>query len=331
MRTQEERENVLKLREDGKTYAEIVRATGISNKCVRDICNGKIPQILPAKQKRIVEMQSFKSKGHTAKEVAERFGVSYAYARKKCSGVNPVRRNQKTTFDEEREYVEQFLHGRFSYVGGFVDSDHKVTIKCETCGHVFEHSMVSIRHGAVTICPACVERKKKEQQERIAAEKAERERISKENRERKRRDQERERDARKRTAVCPECGISFITYKPRAVCCSPECSKRRANSRHDKRIAKDKRIDKITVKELYKKDAGICWICGGKCNLDDYITRDGTIICGDNYPSIDHIVPVCEGGADAWNNVRLAHRGCNLARYLREKSSAMLPPQAEIG
>lgn len=280
-------------------------------------------------QTELCEMFGLKNIAH----ICKRYGVGGKLSDRKPSVYRGWSKNQykKETFDEEREYVEQFLHGRFSYVGGFVDSEHKVTIKCETCGHVFEHSMVSIRHGAVTICPACIERKKKEQQERIVAEKAERERISKENRERKRRDQERERAARKRTTVCPECGKLFITYKANKVCCSPECTKHRANSRHDRRIAKDKRIDKITVKELYKKDAGICWICGGKCNLDDYITRDGTIICGDNYPSIDHIVPVCEGGADAWDNVRLAHRGCNLARYLREKSSALRPPQAENG
>ena len=274
--------------------------------------------------------------GYSFGKIAKAFNLSNKRIRQICEQrgavYNPcVNQYKKQSAAEEKTYVESFLNGSFLYVCGFVDSEHKVTIKCATCGHVFERSMVSIRHGAVTICPACVERKKKEQQERIAAEKAERERISKENRERKLRDQESERAGRKRTAVCQECGKLFITYRANAICCSPECTKHRANSRHDKRIAKDKRIDKITVKELYKKDAGICWICGGKCNLDDYITRDGTIICGDNYPSIDHIVPVCEGGADAWDNVRLAHRRCNLARYLREKSSALLPPQAEIG
>lgn len=280
-------------------------------------------------QTELCEMFGLKGIAH----ICKRYGVGGKLSDRKPAVYRGWSKNQykKETFDEEREYVEQFLHGRFSYVCGFADSEHKVTIKCETCGHVFERSMVSIRHGRVTICPVCDERKKKEQQERIEAEKAEQKRIAAENRERKHRDQEQARAERKRTAVCPECGISFITYKSRAICCSPECSKHRANSRHDKRIAKDKRIDKITVKELYKKDAGICWICGGKCNLDDYITRDGTIICGDNYPSIDHIVPVCEGGADAWDNVRLAHRGCNLARYLREKSTALLPPKAENG
>ena len=324
MKTQKERENVLELREAGNTYAEIVRITGISYSCVWNICNGKNPQALPAKQKRIAEMQAFKSQGHTAKEVAERFGVSESYATEKCIGINPICRNQhkKTTFDEERKYVESFLHGRFSYIGGYIDCDHDVTIKCNTCGHVFERSMITIRKKNKATCPVCYEAEQKAEQERRAAERAEQKRTEQEERERqgeqRRHDKEIERLARKRTAVCPECGKEFITFNRRAVCCSQECTRHRGNRKHDKRIAKAKRIDNITVKELYKKDAGICWICGGKCNLDDYITRGGTIICGDYYPSVDHIVPVCNGGEDAWSNVRLAHRRCNLERYLRE-------------
>ena len=231
-----------------------------------------------------------------------------------------VYRNQhkKTTFDEERKYVESFLHGRFSYIGGYIDCDHDVTIKCNTCGHVLERSMITIRKKNKATCPVCYEAEQKAERERRAAEAAEQKRIAEENRERRQHEREIERLAKTRVVKCSECGKEFETVRENAVTCSPECRRHRANSRHDKRIAKDKRIDKITVNELYKKDAGICWICGGKCNLDDYITRDGTIICGDYYPSVDHIVPVCNGGEDAWSNVRLAHRRCNLERYLRE-------------
>ena len=77
----------------------------------------------------------------------------------------------------------------------------------------------------------------------------------------------------------------------------------------------------ITVKALYERDNGLCWLCGKRCDMNDYETReDGTIVCGENYPSVDHIIPVCEGGKDTWDNVRLAHRGCNAKRYWEEAS-----------
>jgi 5-methylcytosine-specific restriction endonuclease McrA len=34
----------------------------------------------------------------------------------------------------------------------------------------------------------------------------------------------------------------------------------------------------------------------------------------DEYGSIDHVLPVSKGGTHTWNNVRLAHRGCNMAK-----------------
>ena len=54
------------------------------------------------------------------------------------------------------------------------------------------------------------------------------------------------------------------------------------------------------------------------CDLNDYVVTDNTIICGDYYPSVDHVVAVCDGGEDSWDNVRLAHRICNSMRYYKK-------------
>ena len=68
----------------------------------------------------------------------------------------------------------------------------------------------------------------------------------------------------------------------------------------------------ITLPKLYDKSSGICSICGNMCDYNDYKeTEDGYFIAGDNYPSIDHIVPVTKGGTHTWNNIQLAHRKCN--------------------
>lgn len=52
-------------------------------------------------------------------------------------------------------------------------------------------------------------------------------------------------------------------------------------------------------------------LCGGLCDWEDYVVRDGVVICGDWYPSIDHVIPVSKGGLHSWENVKLAHRKCN--------------------
>lgn len=71
-------------------------------------------------------------------------------------------------------------------------------------------------------------------------------------------------------------------------------------------------VDKdITLQGLFKRDQGVCHICGLRCLWDDYITRDGVVICGEWYPSIDHVIPLAKGGYHSWENVKLAHRRCN--------------------
>ena len=47
-------------------------------------------------------------------------------------------------------------------------------------------------------------------------------------------------------------------------------------------------------------------ICGKQVTK----TRSNT----DRAPSIDHLIPVSDGGAHTWDNVALAHRTCNSTR-----------------
>lgn len=71
----------------------------------------------------------------------------------------------------------------------------------------------------------------------------------------------------------------------------------------------------ITVEALYEASKGICKICGGICDLNDYRYVGDTFVAGDNYPSIDHIIPLSKGGSHTWANVQLAHRICNSHKY----------------
>jgi hypothetical protein len=85
-------------------------------------------------------------------------------------------------------------------------------------------------------------------------------------------------------------------------------------------------VDKdITLWKLYQRDRGICYLCGGVCDKSDYVIKDGVKICGKNYPSKDHVIPLARGGKHQWENVRLAHLGCNI-----EKSDTTLTYTKEM-
>lgn len=122
---------------------------------------------------------------------------------------------------------------------------------------------------------------------------------------------------------CVECGELFtIDDKRNNKCCSKKCSKKRNNRRRDKRIPKAQIVDTdISLRKLFKRDNGICWICGEKCDFNSTsVSKKGNTICGDLYPEIEHVVPICRGGLHSWTNVRLAHHKCNA-----EKGTDMYP------
>lgn len=123
---------------------------------------------------------------------------------------------------------------------------------------------------------------------------------------------------------CAECGALFYCLDNETrVTCSTECSKRRSNRRADKRIPKEQRVDKISLKKLFKRDNGICYLCGCECDWDDWKTsRRGNKYPGDKYPVIEHVIPVSKGGLDSWDNVRLACSKCN-----SEKSDGIIKIQ----
>ena len=120
--------------------------------------------------------------------------------------------------------------------------------------------------------------------------------------------------------VCKYCGKEFNTeYKKSRVYCSIECKNKMRNKLSE--LSKGKRANlikengninnDITLKKLYKRDKGICAICGEKCSYEDYINEGDIFIAGKDYPSIDHVIPISKGGTHTWDNIQLAHMYCN--------------------
>ena len=150
-----------------------------------------------------------------------------------------------------------------------------------------------------------------------------------ETRKRKAKERAERRKANHRVIACSECGKTTDVYQPHQKTCSMECAKTRKKrlekERKDKRLDNTNIVDKdISLKMLYKRDKGICYICGGECDFDDHQSTDGHFICGPTYPSVDHIVPLARGGMHAWDNVKLAHHLCNA------KKSDILPSELEL-
>ena len=119
------------------------------------------------------------------------------------------------------------------------------------------------------------------------------------------------------TRPCVECGTPFYNPHPRALTCTPLCSKRRANRLqrlyNSNRLNESNIVDKdITLQKLFDKYEGICYLCGKECDFNDkVITEEGYTIVGKNYPSIEHVIPISKNGLHSWDNVNLAHHYCN--------------------
>lgn len=122
--------------------------------------------------------------------------------------------------------------------------------------------------------------------------------------------------------TCQICGKEFRSNRKNRKTCGGECSRIYANAKSDRRIRPECLVDKnITLKRLYKRDSGVCYLCGGLCDWSDKrFTENGIMICGDKYPTIDHVIPLAKGGLHSWENVKLAHWRCNW-----QKSDGVFP------
>lgn len=208
----------------------------------------------------------------------------------------------------ELKYAGEYKRGQY------------VLLHCDVCGSTMRYAAGSLfKH---VNCKQCKEIAKQAKKQELAVQREAERKAKEEAAAERKRIQEQERTERMRDVYCAVYGEMFQTTNPLRVTCSAECGRKRANTRHtrnkDKRIPKDKRIDRIDLHELFKRDDGVCHICGKQCNWNDYTVTDSTIIAGNWYPSVDHIVPVSLGGADAWDNVMLAHRICNSIRGNRK-------------
>lgn len=113
--------------------------------------------------------------------------------------------------------------------------------------------------------------------------------------------------------VCPCCGETFIPRAANQVYCSQKCINYVAwQKRSDaKRISGDGTVETISLKAVYRRDHGRCYICGCKTDWNDRRLVNGTWAVGPKYPTRDHVVALHNGGLHTWDNIRLACKSCN--------------------
>lgn len=183
---------------------------------------------------------------------------------------------------------------------------------CVICGKPFKPSQNSLQMACSVECQKeyhrSTHRKQTMQEYKRLLEKQKEETKLRKEREK----EERQKNREYYKGICKVCGKEFTTLNPAQVTCSTKCGIRWKNRKKAKRL-KGKIVDSnITLEALYKRDSGVCYICGCKCDWNDKeITSEGYTITNAKYPTIEHVIPLSKGGLHEWKNIRLACFRCN--------------------
>ena len=120
---------------------------------------------------------------------------------------------------------------------------------------------------------------------------------------------------------CEGCGIRITPTSPHAssIKWCPDCLRtqtidkwrRERNERRGARAEPYRNID------IFERDGWTCQLCGE--GVDPTLTFPNVMSA-----SIDHVVPICEGGLDAPWNVQLAHFSCNSRKHRGSRVGAQL-------
>lgn len=309
---------------NGMTQTMIANMFGCSQNAVshalrkRNVSTRRGPRPDTAKRERAVEMAGA---GKSYYEIADALQVSHATVSKwaraagivrgkggGCAARNNAARSSKAA-PERMARVRDAIGERFEVVRE--TRKDWFLLRCRECGHEFERR---VDLHCKTECPECHRRE---------VERREAERRAKSEQEQKRALMQRLVNILAYEHVCPECGARFRSPYPQQLYCSARCrSRRKGYSDHETRAKKfGVRFDRsITLGGLIRRDGLDCYICGKTCDPND--KRWGSF--GPDYPTIDCVTALSNGGSFTWDNVRVACGECNCARKGAKDVSELL-------
>lgn len=294
--------------------------------------NGHSEEFLLKQQRRISLYASLRSQGMTYEDIANNTGTSKEIVERVCreNGLGYSEEERKRIYLNSAKYnkscykpsvnwqerVDKYYNGsgiaEVLSVDRADDGESRLTIKCTTCGNVrtlFSSTLRKSHNGYCDICRK-VETEKRKLNERLDRQEA-KEREKRHNR----------KIIQLSLPTCLKCGM--IVTKAHTLCeaCRHEAKKenyRRKDIRRRSRLLEVRRDKDITLKKLYDRDNGICYLCGKVCDFNDSKYVDGAFIVGNNYPTVEHIKPISLGGSDTWDNIKLACLYCNSKKGNRE-------------
>ena len=312
--------NVKKFYDLGLNDIQIAEQVGMSITWVRNArLELGLKKQLTAKQKEVLELRKqgkccveiadlLGIEGKNVKVIAKKVGMPFTEEEKQRSieigKIKALKIQYGNVNDVQMRFIEEH-HPSWIWVSGTHGGNDYMELRCKDCNSIVRKSAVAVRKSKKMICPVCLESRKQQKiQER------ENERIKRQQEKNERFWSQSFEQSSFDWKSCPECGLFFVGKNKY---CSDDCKRKSLNRKMDHRIRKKyKSNTDITLKKLFNRDKGVCWLCGDKCDYEDY-SRDekGSFIAGKNYPSIDHVYPLSKGGLHTWNNVRLAHFYCN--------------------
>lgn len=122
---------------------------------------------------------------------------------------------------------------------------------------------------------------------------------------------------------CPWCGAMFVPPRSTQRFCSKNCSRRA----HDERVGRARRsgsdyrsrvlspdayVEHTPREKVFERDGWVCQLCG--------LPVDKALKFPDRASAtLDHIVPLSQGGEHSMRNVQLAHFACNVGKSGRSE------------
>lgn len=111
--------------------------------------------------------------------------------------------------------------------------------------------------------------------------------------------------------TCVVCGKEFKGSRFNAKTCSKKCNHAYCSATRKARYRNLQQKGlydySITLETVYEKFGGECNYCHKKLDFNcDKLSND--------YPSIDHMIPLSKGGSHTWDNVQLLCRRCNFKK-----------------